>query len=54
VGNEETLFNVNDLTDFDVSRDETKLLLLQTLDEANKSPLSIVLNWTQKLPADKK
>ena len=53
VGNEETLFNVNDLTDFDVTPDEKKLLLLQTLDESNKAPLSIVLNWTAKLPAAK-
>jgi Tol biopolymer transport system component len=53
VGNEETLFNVSDLQDFDVARDEQKLLLLQTLDEANKAPLSIVMNWTAKLPATK-
>ncbi|HKW15840.1 MAG TPA: protein kinase, partial [Candidatus Krumholzibacteria bacterium] len=53
VGNEETLFNVSDLQDFDVTRDEQKLLLLQTLDEGNKAPLTVVLNWTQKLPATK-
>jgi hypothetical protein len=51
IGSEETLFAVTELVDFDVTRDETKLLLLQTLDEANKTPLSIVMNWTQKLPA---
>jgi Tol biopolymer transport system component len=51
IGSEETLFAVTELVDFDVSRDETKILLLQTLDEANKTPLSVVLNWTQKLPA---
>jgi Tol biopolymer transport system component len=54
IGNEETLFNVSDLTDFDVAPDEKRILLLQTLDEANKTPLSVVLNWTQKLPAEKK
>jgi eukaryotic-like serine/threonine-protein kinase len=53
IGNEETLFEVNELVDFDVALDETKLVLLQTLDEANKTPLSVVLNWTQKLPAEK-
>jgi Tol biopolymer transport system component len=53
IGNEETLFEVNELVDFDVTSDETKLVLLQTLDEANKTPLSVVLNWTQKLPAVK-
>jgi serine/threonine protein kinase/Tol biopolymer transport system component len=54
IGNEEALFNISDLQDFDVTRDEKKILLLQTLDEANRTPLSVVLNWTQKLPAEKK
>lgn len=53
IGNEETLFNVNDLQDFDVTLDDKKILLLQTLDEANKAPISVVLNWAQKLPAAK-
>jgi Tol biopolymer transport system component len=53
IGSEETLFNISDLQDFDVTRDEKKILLLQTLDEANRTPLSVVLNWTQKLPATK-
>jgi Tol biopolymer transport system component len=53
IGNEETLFPVNDLLDYDVAPDEKRILLLQTLDEANKAPLSVMLNWTQKLPAAK-
>jgi hypothetical protein len=53
IGSEETLFNISDLQDFDVTRDEKKILLLQTLDEANRTPLSVVINWTQKLPATK-
>jgi serine/threonine protein kinase/Tol biopolymer transport system component len=53
IGSEETLFNVSDLQDFDITRDEKKILLLQTLDEANKNPLSVVLNWPAKLPAAK-
>jgi Tol biopolymer transport system component len=53
IGSEETLFPISDLQDFDLTRDEKKILLLQTLDEANKTPLSVVLNWTQKLPAGK-
>jgi Tol biopolymer transport system component len=52
IGSEETLFEIGDLVDFDVTEDETKLLLLQTLDEANRAPLSVVLNWTQKLPSN--
>jgi serine/threonine protein kinase len=53
VGSDETLFNVSDVTDFDVTHDEKKILLLQTLDEANKTPLSVVMNWTAKLPSAK-
>ena len=53
IGTEEKLFDVSELVDFEVTRDEKKLLLLQTLDQANKTPLSVVLNWTQKLPAEK-
>jgi len=53
IGSEETLFNVSDLQDFDITRDEKKILLLQTLDEANKTPLSVVINWAQELPAAK-
>jgi Tol biopolymer transport system component len=51
IGSEEVLFPVGDLQDFDVSPDEKRILLLQTLDEANKVPLSVILNWTRKLPA---
>ncbi len=53
IGSEETLFPVSDLQDYDVSPGEEKILLLQTLDEANKAPISVVLNWSQKLPAEK-
>lgn len=53
IGNEETLFPVSDLQDYDVTGGEDRVLLLQTLDEANKAPLSVVLNWTEKLPVGK-
>jgi Tol biopolymer transport system component len=53
IGSEETLFPVTELIDFDLTQDEKKILLLQTLDEANRTPLSVVFNWTQKLPAQK-
>ncbi len=53
IGSEEILFPVSDLNDFDVSPDGKKILLCQTLDQANRTPLSVVLNWTQKLPAAK-
>ena len=53
IGNEETLFSVSDLQDYDVTHGQDRILLLQTLDEANKAPLSVVLNWTAKLPAAK-
>jgi len=49
IGDEELLFETTSLTDFDVARDEKRLLLLQTIDEGNRAPLSLILNWRQKL-----
>ena len=51
IGDEELLFETSDLVDFDVPRDESRILLLQTLDKGNREPLSVVLNWTRELPA---
>jgi Tol biopolymer transport system component len=51
IGSEEVLFPVSELVDFDIAPDETKILLLQTLDAGNRVPLSLVVNWTQKLRA---
>jgi len=53
LGSEEALFDIRDLQDYDITSDEKKILLLQTLDEANKAPLSMVMNWPAKLPAQK-
>src|SRR5262249_16027498 len=53
VGRKETFLKGSDLKDSDVTGNEKKLLLLQPPDEANKTPLSVVLNWTQNLPATK-
>jgi Tol biopolymer transport system component len=49
IGNEEILFPVSDLLDYDVARDERRILLLQTLDEANRTPLSVVTHWSSML-----
>ncbi len=49
IGDEELLFETVNLVDFEVTRDEKRLLLLQTIDEGNRAPLSLVLNWQKKL-----
>jgi Tol biopolymer transport system component len=49
IGSEELLFETTDLVDFDVTGDEKRLLLLRTIDEGNREPLSVVLNWQRKL-----
>jgi len=51
IGSEEILFPVNDLLGVDVTRKEDRLLLLQSLDAANRYPLSVVLDGKSTLPA---
>ena len=51
IGSEEVLFTAGDIVTFSVSPDEKRILLLQNLEEANRTPLSVLINWQQKLPA---
>jgi dipeptidyl aminopeptidase/acylaminoacyl peptidase len=52
IGQEELLFPAENMVDFSVSAREDRILLLQTIDDGNSAPLSLILNWTKELPAE--
>jgi len=45
VGTEEPVCDMSDLITFDVTRDESRMLLLRDTDATTREPLSVILNW---------